>query len=142
MCITKQVNLTIQVTCRLTNYLGPNIYHCLQLQGVLSLSTDNQHQGHYTIHGYLFTSMTTYEPHREKICLWVSDQHRHKPNGLRREKTCFLHVRKAKLQISCAVTAQLISTFVFATWINPKFQVSSHLQWLYSLIYVGTGQKP
>ena len=39
---------------------------------------------------------------------------------------------KTKVQISCAVTAQLISTFVFASWIeqsiyflNPKFQASS-----------------
>ena len=42
---------------------------------------------------------------------------------------------KTKTQISCAVTAQLISAFVFATWIvqylfflNPKFPVSSHIQ--------------
>ena len=38
------------------------------------------------------------------------------------------------------LTAKLISAFVFATWIvqylyflYPKFQASSHLQWLYSL---------
>ena len=41
---------------------------------------------------------------------------------------------KTKVQISCAVTAQLISAFVFATWIvqfhlrlNPKFQASNLL---------------
>ena len=31
-----------------------------------------------------------------------------------REKTCFLHMQK-QARISCAVTMQLISTFVFAT---------------------------
>ena len=46
---------------------------------------------------------------------------------------------KTKAQISCAVTAQLISTLVFAVeivqslyFLNPKFQVSSHLQRPYS----------
>ena len=37
---------------------------------------------------------------------------------------------KTKAQISFAVTAQLISGFVFATHVvqfNPKFQASSHL---------------
>ena len=33
----------------------------------------------------------------------------------RREKTGFLHMRKTKMQISFAVTAKLISAFVFAT---------------------------
>ena len=31
------------------------------------------------------------------------------------EKTGFLHMRKQSMQISCAVTTQLISAFVFAT---------------------------
>ena len=46
---------------------------------------------------------------------------------------------KTKTQISCAVTAQLISAFVFATlieqplhFLNPKFRASSHLLLLYS----------
>ena len=46
-------------------------------------------------------------------------------------------------------TAKLISAFVFATWIvqslyflNPKFQASSHLEWLYSLVCVRPGQNP
>ena len=38
-------------------------------------------------------------------------------NDPRREKTGFLHLRKQKTQISFAVTAKLISTFVFVTWI-------------------------
>ena len=50
------------------------------------------------------------------------------------EDTRFLPVLKAKAQISCAVTAQLISAFVIATrivqfllFLNLKFQASSHL---------------
>ena len=44
-----------------------------------------------------------------------------------------------KTRISCEVTAQLISAFVFAAWIvrflfslNPTFQASRNLLWLYS----------
>ena len=47
-------------------------------------------------------------------------------NELRHEKNGFLHMRK-KMQISLAVTAKLISVFVFATqivqslyFLNPK----------------------
>ena len=54
-----------------------------------------------------------------------------------------------KAQISFAVTAKLISAFVFATrivqslyFLNPKFQASSHLVWLYSPVCVGPGWKP
>ena len=43
----------------------------------------------------------------------------------------------------------MISTFVFTTWmiqslyfLNPKFQASSHLQWLYSLVCARPGQNP
>ena len=61
----------------------------------------------------------------------------------------FFAYAKTKTQISCAVTSQLISAFVFAMWIvqslyylNPKFQASSHLLWLYSLVCVGPGRKP
>ena len=56
---------------------------------------------------------------------------------------------KTKPQISCAVTAQLISAFVFVTWIvqslyylNPKFRASSYLLWLHSLVCVGPVRKP
>ena len=48
---------------------------------------------------------------------------------------------KTKTQISCAVTAQLISAFVFSTptvqflfFLNPKFQASSHFLWVYNLV--------
>ena len=54
---------------------------------------------------------------------------------------------KTKTQISFAVTAKLISAFVFATWIvqslyflNLKFQASIYL--LYSLVCVRQGWKP
>ena len=54
-----------------------------------------------------------------------------------------------KIQISFAVTSKLISAFVFAICIvrsrfclNPKFQASSHLLWLYSPVCVGPGRKP
>ena len=48
-----------------------------------------------------------------------------------------------------AVTAQLISAFVFANrivqslfFLNPKFQAPSQLLWLYSPVCVGPGRKP
>ena len=56
---------------------------------------------------------------------------------------------KTKTQISFAVTATLISAFVFATrivqflfFLNPKFQASSHLLWLYNPVCVGPCQRP
>ena len=56
---------------------------------------------------------------------------------------------KTKTQISFAVTAKLISAFVFAIrivqflyYLNPKFQASSHLLWPYSPVCVGPGRKP
>ena len=56
---------------------------------------------------------------------------------------------KTKTQISFAVTAKLIGAFAFATQIaqslfilNPKFQASSQLLWLYSPVCVGSGRKP
>ena len=64
-------------------------------------------------------------------------------------KPFFFAYAKTKTQISFAVTAKLISTFVFATQIvqslyfpYTKFQASSHLVWLYSLGCVGPGRKP
>ena len=51
---------------------------------------------------------------------------------------------KTKAQISFAVSAKLISAFVFATrtvqfpyFLNPKFPTSSHLLYLYSSVCVG-----
>ena len=69
------------------------------------------------------------------------------------EKTGFLHMRKQRLrsaaQLRCAVTAQLISIFVFATqivpslfFLNSKFLASSHILQLYSSVCVEPGRKP
>ena len=56
----------------------------------------------------------------------------------------FFAYAKTKTQISFAVTVKLISTFVLATrivqslfFLNPKFQASSYLLWLYSPDCVG-----
>ena len=64
------------------------------------------------------------------------------------EKTNNLHMRK-QTQISFAITAKLISAFVFTSrrvhflfFLNPKFPASSLLLWLYSLICVGPVRKP
>ena len=66
-----------------------------------------------------------------------------------RKPAFFAYAKKTKTQISFAVTAKLISAFVSATWIvqsllylNPKFQASSHLLWLFSPVCVGPGRKP
>ena len=56
---------------------------------------------------------------------------------------------KTKTQISFAMTAKLISTFVFSIrivhflfYLYLKFQASCHLLWLYSPVCVGPGRKP
>ena len=61
---------------------------------------------------------------------------------LRHEKTRFLPMQKTKVQISFAVTAKLISAFVFAIRIvqslfNPNFQASRFFLWLYRPELVG-----
>ena len=79
-------------------------------------------------------------------CTPVSDQRVNDMSRVMR-KPVFAYA-KTKTQISCAVTAQLISAFVFAIrivqslyYINPKFQASGHLLWLYSPVCVGPGRK-
>ena len=64
-------------------------------------------------------------------------------------KTNNLHRRKQKTRISFAVTAKLISVFVFATrilqfifYLNPKFQASSSFLCLYRPVCVGPVRKP
>ena len=64
------------------------------------------------------------------------------------EKTGFC-ICETKTQISFAVTAKLISAFVFTAQIvksfyslNPEFHVSNHLLWLYSPVCIGPGRKP
>ena len=56
---------------------------------------------------------------------------------------------KTKTQINFAVTAKLISSFVFAIrivqslyYLNPKFQAPIYLLYLYSPVCVGPGRKP
>ena len=71
-------------------------------------------------------------------------------NKPRHEKTGFLYIRKQRRRSAAqSVAAQLISASVFAIriiqsliYLNPKFQASSHLLWLYSTICVGPGRKP
>ena len=61
-------------------------------------------------------------------------------------KPDFSLCEKKKVEISSAVTAQLISTFVFAKqivqvlfYLNLKFQASSPLQWLHNSVCDGPG---
>ena len=70
-------------------------------------------------------------------------------NELHREKKRSFAYAKTKAQISFAVTAKLISAFVFATrivqflfYLNPKFQASSFFLRLHRPVYVGPGRKP
>ena len=54
---------------------------------------------------------------------------------------------KTKTQIRCAVCAADLHlcfryTVQFLYFLNPKFQDSSHLLWLYSTVCVGPGRKP
>ena len=67
---------------------------------------------------------------------------------LRHEKAGFCIWGKKKAQINSAVTAQLISAFVFATQLvqslylpNPKIQASGRLLLLYSPLCIRPGQK-
>ena len=64
------------------------------------------------------------------------------------EKGSFAYA-KTKTQISCAVTAQLISAFVFAKqivqlllYLYPKFQASRLLLWLYRSVCIRTQSEP
>ena len=84
--------------------------------------------------------------HPQHRFIWRNKQNRplYEP---RYEKTGFLHMRKQRGR--SASTAKLISAFIFATQIvqsiyypNQKFQASSHLLRLYSLVCVRPGQKP
>ena len=54
--------------------------------------------------------------------------------------SCIMRNTKSKAQISCTVTKQLISAFVFTT-LNPKFQSTNHLLWLYSPVCFRPGWK-
>ena len=61
----------------------------------------------------------------------------------------FIAYAKTKMQIISAVTAKLICTFVFAIqieqslfFLNPKFQASSQVLWIYSPVCVNRDRKP
>ena len=56
---------------------------------------------------------------------------------------------KSRILVKMIETAQLISAFVFTMrivqplyYLNPKFQASSHLLWLYSPVCVRPGRTP
>ena len=54
---------------------------------------------------------------------------------------------KAQIHVSCAIVAQMISTFGFTTYIVQSlfyigYVKSSHLLWLYSPVYVRPCRKP
>ena len=68
--------------------------------------------------------------------------------GVRKPTICICENKDAD-QLHGYFSAKLISAFVFATWIvqyiffqNTKFQASSHIQWLYSLVCVRPCQNP
>ena len=69
---------------------------------------------------------------------------------MRKPVLCICENKDAdQLRSNCAVIAQLISAFVFITWIiqslyfpNPKFHASRNILWLYSQVNVGPGRKP
>ena len=80
--------------------------------------------------------------HRHISCIIVDI---HDSLSFKEKKSAYA---KPKAQISCAVTAQLISAFVFATgivqflfYLLPKFQASSVLLLLYRPVYVRPGRK-
>ena len=88
----------------------------------------------------------------QSICCIITPEGPHNVDKLHMSlvmKNRIFAYAKTKTQISFAVTAKLISAFTFATrivqflfYLNPKFQASSHLLWLYSPVCVGPGRKP
>ena len=90
-----------------------------------------------------------FQPNRQMEAILKIARYASLPFEPRHEKTNVLHMRKTKTQISFAVTAKLSSAFLYATrtvqsphFLHPKFQASSHLLELYSLVCVGPGRKP
>ena len=99
--------------------------------------------------GFLPKIMRSWHP---EIALNITPNSTKKTYEPPRGKTNNLHtVAKTKAQISFAVTAKLISAFVFATqivqflyFLHPKFPAStlSHLLCLYRAVCVGPVWKP
>ena len=70
-------------------------------------------------------------------------------NEPRHEKTGFLHYENKDADQLRGKTAKLISAFVFTTrivqslyFLNPNFQASGHLLWMFSPVCNGPGRKP
>ena len=98
---------------------------------------------------WLSTSTSKYYALKDKMAIWTLLNHQSKNIWASLWENRLFAYWKTKPQISCAVTAQLISAFVFATrivqslfFLNPKFQASSYLLWLHSPVCVGPGRKP
>ena len=73
-----------------------------------------------------------------KLCSWrfMSDL----SLVMRRPTFCICENKGAHQQFGAFVFATQIEQSLF--FFNPKFQVSSHLLWLYNQVYVEPGQKP
>ena len=93
-------------------------------------------------YGHYYTEMKSFP----QVTVWhyLTNPSSYKVSLVMREPA-FLHMRKQRRRSA----AQLISAFVFATriaqslcFLNPKFQASSHLLWMYSPVYFGPGRKP
>ena len=95
---------------------------------------------------WLASPAKTNDSHVQLPCL---NRHSSKINGAATWENRIFAYAKTKTQISFAVTAKLISAFVFATrivqslsYLNTKFQASSHFLRRRSLICVGPDRKP
>ena len=105
------------------------VHRSEKIQIIIFLKCVNLEESEIFNYRSYLDDLTTFEPRHEKT--WV-----------------FFAYAKTKAQISFAVTAKLIRAFVFPTrivqflfYLNRKFQVSSHLLWLYNPVCVGPGLK-
>ena len=60
----------------------------------------------------------------------------------RYEKTGFLHIRKQTREADQRLCFRYTDSTIPRYYLNPKFQASSHLVWMYSPVCVGPGRKP
>ena len=125
-----------------------------------------------SVFGTLVPPSLQHSPQGSHHCLYHTDQSQHNGNLvyspsrtvplnrfdylemsrlMRKPTICICENKDAdQLRSNCdAVTAKLISAFIFATrivqflyFLNPKFPVSSHLLCLYSPVCVGPVRKP
>ena len=132
--------IVIESRCKICHHNG----------GKISLNGGQQKWADTTDHGSLLCMSgilmnTLKTAHIFIENMFIMDFKSEPPHG----KTNNLHRAKTEAQISFAVTAKLISAFVFATrivqflfYLNPKFQASSHLLQLYSPVCAGPGRNP